>query len=298
MATTAIFVLGMHRSGTSATAATLGLLGAHLGGHLIPPRPDNPKGFFEDSRCVNTNIKLLRNFGTDGTGGVALPVNWKEHPEVQALRPRMKEILGALGRKQVYAIKDPRLSLTAELWFEVAASLGQEIKVVVAARHPLQVAKSLEKRDNLARFRAYLSWLLHTIQAVRLAGSYPHAYLAFEDLQTQTDECVARLVKLVARPQRFFVDEQRRAAIEEFLDPSLVNSRDTVDEDFPDLGRELSTLYEALSKGDEVAFKRCLQQGSLLMYTKMTALYRAHLAAISKLPGAAAPEDARSAVGT
>jgi hypothetical protein len=38
---TAILVLGMHRSGTSAIARLLNLRGADLGRNLLPPKHDN-----------------------------------------------------------------------------------------------------------------------------------------------------------------------------------------------------------------------------------------------------------------
>ncbi|MBV5267025.1 MAG: hypothetical protein JZU67_00575, partial [Burkholderiaceae bacterium] len=44
-----IFVLGMHRSGTSAITRGLQVLGVSLGENLLPPvLLDNPKGYFED----------------------------------------------------------------------------------------------------------------------------------------------------------------------------------------------------------------------------------------------------------
>ena len=43
----AIIVLGMHRSGTSALAGVLGLLGARLPARQLPANFANPKGYFE-----------------------------------------------------------------------------------------------------------------------------------------------------------------------------------------------------------------------------------------------------------
>ena len=44
-----VLVLGMHRSGTSALARGLRVLGIALGDDLLPAHPCNPKGFFEDA---------------------------------------------------------------------------------------------------------------------------------------------------------------------------------------------------------------------------------------------------------
>ena len=59
-----IVVLGMHRSGTSAIARSLELLGVGLGDNLHPAGFDNPKGFWEDRACLEINEELLRYFGS------------------------------------------------------------------------------------------------------------------------------------------------------------------------------------------------------------------------------------------
>src|SRR5579875_2534107 len=138
--TTGLFVLGMHRSGTSALTASLGMMGANLGNHLLPGREDNKKGFFEDVRCVSLNIQILRAFNTTGYGGVALPADWHTAPAVVKGMQRARNILADLGREPVYALKDPRLSLLGTMWFTAAQELGHDVKCIVAVRHPLQVA--------------------------------------------------------------------------------------------------------------------------------------------------------------
>ena len=60
-----VFVLGMHRSGTSAVARAVSLLGFSLGDQadLIPPGPDNPRGFWESKSLVVLNDELLSALG-------------------------------------------------------------------------------------------------------------------------------------------------------------------------------------------------------------------------------------------
>ena len=59
MASTAILVLGMHRSGTSALTAALHGLGASLGGELVAANHDNPGGYFENAAAVTAHETLL-----------------------------------------------------------------------------------------------------------------------------------------------------------------------------------------------------------------------------------------------
>ncbi|MGH6682236.1 MAG: hypothetical protein ACREDL_25615, partial [Bradyrhizobium sp.] len=53
--TAAIFVLGMHRSGTSSLAGTLVQLGGNAPRHLLSPQPNNERGFWESEVIVALN---------------------------------------------------------------------------------------------------------------------------------------------------------------------------------------------------------------------------------------------------
>ncbi len=62
---TGVFVLGMHRSGTSATTRAINLLGVPLAANdeLASPSPNNPTGFWEVTRLTDFNNKLLYELG-------------------------------------------------------------------------------------------------------------------------------------------------------------------------------------------------------------------------------------------
>ena len=59
----AILVLGMHRSGTSAVAGALRLLGATPPKHVLPAAPDNPSGFWEAMSILGANDWILSKGG-------------------------------------------------------------------------------------------------------------------------------------------------------------------------------------------------------------------------------------------
>ena len=54
-----IFVLGMHRSGTSAFMGTLSLLGVGLGLKLMKPNKYNPTGYFENEKIYKLNEQMI-----------------------------------------------------------------------------------------------------------------------------------------------------------------------------------------------------------------------------------------------
>ena len=63
---TAILVLGMHRSGTSAATGWLKTLGVNLGPYLMAEYPTQPKGYFEHAEIVGIHDELLALFGRHG----------------------------------------------------------------------------------------------------------------------------------------------------------------------------------------------------------------------------------------
>ncbi|MEH6581990.1 MAG: hypothetical protein V7754_08645 [Halioglobus sp.] len=146
-----LFVVGMHRSGTSALCAALQASGASFGSDLLDPMSDvNDEGFWEDSELVAINEALLE----------ALAVNWYSvssdltatdwAAEVFSdLRVRAKALLErGFGDGALQAIKDPRLCVTLPFWRAICDEIGVETKVLVISRAPLEIARSLEKRDG------------------------------------------------------------------------------------------------------------------------------------------------------
>ena len=81
----AVLVLGMHRSGTSALARGLQMLGVYLGNNFLSPQPDNPTGYWEDKNICELNERLLTAFGLKWEDVTLIDDSrWRE-PEVEAL---------------------------------------------------------------------------------------------------------------------------------------------------------------------------------------------------------------------
>ena len=59
-----VLVLGMHRSGTSALSHAVHLLGAGAPATLMPPGPDNPRGFWESAVVASLNDEILAAGGS------------------------------------------------------------------------------------------------------------------------------------------------------------------------------------------------------------------------------------------
>ena len=173
-----LFVLGMHRSGTSVVTGALGLAGYAHGREMMAPAEDNERGFFEVRRIVNLNdrmldavgmqwdkLKSLRDFKT-GTP-VELteylkPIFWKE------IENAWDAEFGA-ARSHV-VVKDPRFCLLSPLWEDAAKDAGFLPKKIVVQRSPEDVARSLAARNATDLSQAFELWLRYNLGALSYAG--------------------------------------------------------------------------------------------------------------------------------
>ena len=200
-----IIVIGGHRSGTSATAAAVRMLGLQLG-HILDshdePRPlqrfhekylqgvgaawHDPAPFLAEINTSAGRLKCFRSIFEAASGRFAQTFDYRRSPVGLWL-------LSKIRRGKPWGWKEPRTTLFASVWLE----LFPEARVLHIVRHPLHAGLSIQRRE--LRFRAAgntPNGSLHDIQTcVRLALIYAEAGAAagkhashykrvkFEDLQ-------------------------------------------------------------------------------------------------------------------
>lgn len=222
-----LLVLGMHRSGTSALAGTFSQLGLRLGDELMPATADaNPKGYFEHVRVVQAHDRLLAAFGMDWADPRPLPESWMRHPATLQARAELEELLSRLlAEGGTVVVKDPRLCRFVPLWRELLGSLGVQAHFAFIARHPVEVAASLRRRDGMSEYRAGLLSLAHQLEAEQATRGASRLFMTYEDLIADWRGQVARC------RQAFGVDVVPEggtdAAVDCFLDAQLRNHRAT-----------------------------------------------------------------------
>ena len=92
-----VFVVGMHRSGTSAVAAALESFGFGVGapGELMAPDAANPSGYFELQAIADLNDDLLVHWGGKWDSPPRLPEGWQNDPEMAAFVRRIMHTMKA-----------------------------------------------------------------------------------------------------------------------------------------------------------------------------------------------------------
>lgn len=191
----ALVVVGMHRSGTSATAGALGLLGAALPKVLMPPaRGTNDLGFFEPLRIVEIHDELLATAGSSWHDTSPLPAAWFRSPAARVFSERLKTAyLEEYGDAPLTVLKDPRVCRFLPMWREILLSLNVTPLFVMPFRHPTEVAMSLARRDGFSPDKSYILWLQHVLLAEHGSRGGARAFLAYEEMLADPRGALIRL---------------------------------------------------------------------------------------------------------
>lgn len=182
---TCILILGMHRSGTSATAGCLDLYGYKLGKQIVPPGEPNEKGYFENNSINYFNECLLELLNARWYDTLHLPDSWWKDDRIKPMQSKLAKVLiDEFDSEGDLLIKDPRISVLLPFYLDVFKELNIIPKVIINFRNPFEVAASLKKRDNLSTSRSLLLWMDANIKAEFYSRLLPRLFLDYNSLLT------------------------------------------------------------------------------------------------------------------
>ncbi|MBD3843552.1 MAG: sulfotransferase domain-containing protein, partial [Campylobacterales bacterium] len=190
---TAIFILGMHRSGTSALGGTLDLMGLEFGSDLMAANEDNPKGYFENNFVYKLNEKILKE-SSSAWDDYRFDASMIDKTKKELYKKEAKEIIENEFRYATnFAIKDPRICLLFPFWEEVCRELDIAVKIIIPYRNPIEVAASLKKRNKFSYEKSLILWSKHFLSAEYLTRKYERIFTSFDELITDTENVVKLL---------------------------------------------------------------------------------------------------------
>ena len=174
----AVLVLGMHRSGTSSVAGALVALGGAAPHHLLPPQPDNERGFWESSVLAALDDEILTAGGSHWRDWRAFDPGQIDLDAAVALHARAKAALASeFNEGDLPIIKEPRMCRLMRFWAPVFEEAHWCVRAVLPLRSPLEVARSLNRRDGINVSWGCLLWLRHVLDAEAETRAMPRAVL-------------------------------------------------------------------------------------------------------------------------
>jgi hypothetical protein len=187
-----VFVLGMHRSGTSAVTRLISLLGLHTppDADLVQPTAKNPKGYWESETLVAFNERLLWAIDCDIGCPVMLEPGWENDGRLEPLRAEARAVVDEIFPVAPWVWKDPRHCLAFAFWRSVL-----EVKpvVVLVNRNPLEItASALRLRSDQSKIYSLALWERYLRQALRQASGHPVLVTDYSDVLASPLEWCAR----------------------------------------------------------------------------------------------------------
>ena len=180
----AIFVAGMHRSGTSATAHAIAALGLKLPESPMGSALGNERGHWGESALIyELQRELLAEAGSSWDDVLPFPPSWLSSPAGAEWVPRMADaVRSEFTGDEPFVFKDPRICRQVPFWLAVCEELGVQPAFVVPLRNPLEVASSLARRDGFELAKGLLLWLRHNLDVERDTRGIPRAFITYEGL--------------------------------------------------------------------------------------------------------------------
>jgi Sulfotransferase family len=175
-----IVVLGMHRSGTSATTALINSLGAFVGSdeELTGASSENPRGFFERRDLRRVCDALLHSAGADWWKIADFDIARVPQEVVVEKGAEIERILANLDKHGTWVMKEPRLCLLLPFFRRYL----QRPVAVFVVRNPLEVAKSLRHRNGFPRKVGLALWEAYCVMALRWSADLPRMVVHYRDL--------------------------------------------------------------------------------------------------------------------
>jgi GT2 family glycosyltransferase len=208
-----VFVLGMHRSGTSAVTRLVNLLGVPICHEedLIPATTHNPRGHWESDTLVRVNDNLLSELGRAWWCPPRLGTVWNS--DVSEAREQFR----AVHPSHQWVWKDPRTCITLPFWL---SALPERPVAILTVRNPLEIAASLETRNDFPTHASLALWERYMHHVLTAIAGLPTATVRFEDLIIAPVQTAERLQAFLSR-HGIVARLPGTDEIVDFIDPQL-----------------------------------------------------------------------------
>lgn len=185
-----VIVLGMHRSGTSIVAGIINKLHVNMGKKLLGKSWTNPYGHFEDEDFMKLNVRILQSSGGSWDNP---PVQNDICAQKSKFEVEIKDLVRTKNRNHFWGWKDPRTSLTMELYMPYL----RKPHFIVVHRSEQCIVDSLQRRNKITEESAGELIKIYQSRIKALLDQYsdiPTLHISYEDLTNNPEMILGRIV--------------------------------------------------------------------------------------------------------
>ncbi|MEL6687591.1 MAG: glycosyltransferase, partial [Pseudomonadota bacterium] len=188
---TCLVIFGMHRSGTSLLAKLCNFAGAALPESIIGASDSNQSGHWEPRRMAEYNDEVLEELGQ----------SWDDFRDIDMSPKQERRYVDQLKflirddykDEPLIVLKEPRASRFVGPTLQALTELGYRICPVHAVRHPIEVARSLESRDEISDRFSGLYWLRYVLEVELGLADQPHKIVTYSDVLAEPEATIRGL---------------------------------------------------------------------------------------------------------
>jgi hypothetical protein len=215
----------MHRSGTSALARGLQMLGVYLGNDFLSPRPDNPTGYWEDRNIYEINERVLAIFGLKWEDvGLIDDARWHEHALEPLLAEAAQYLTSQFVSHRLWGFKDPRTLRLLPFWRSVLHRLEVNECYLLVIRNPRSVANSLMRRHGMDAVTAHLLWLVYVVPNLSLIADRQFIVTDYDLVMSDPRQEIERIARGLNIPLNDLSKAGTDQFARHFLDANLRHS--------------------------------------------------------------------------
>ena len=224
----ALFVLGMHRSGTSAITGALRHSGVWVGEEteLTDANVENPLGFWERRDIRDLCDQMLHSAGADWWKIANFEPNAIPRVILAEQRRKFEKIVSELDKYQAWVLKEPRLCLLLPI---LRHYVNNPVCIHIY-RNPLEVARSLQTRNGFSISAGLALWEVYNLHALKASEGLPRISLSYESIMQHPVETLNALVKELDGLGGEHPIKPDSGLIERFINLDLYHQRATDEE--------------------------------------------------------------------
>jgi glycosyltransferase involved in cell wall biosynthesis len=257
-------------------------MGAAVADDLLPGLPsDNTSGFWESRDIYNLHNQLFETLGVDWFNISNEVIDPTDSEAIASFQSGILSVIkNEFTKSPLIVLKDPRICILAKYWINTIREYGAQPVAVIPVRNPLEVAASLNQRNNIDIQYALFLWLRHFIDAERFSRDLPRSFCSFSELLNDWKSTIEKITAdthilwpndipdVTSEVNRFLSSDAKHqnTSEQQFFDneniPKILKSSYNLamqlvtSGDSPDIRRQLDAIYTTVLTIDDLVARR------------------------------------------
>jgi len=150
---------------------------------MMLPGPDNPEGFWERLDIFDLHTRFLKRLHRTWDMISPLPRGWYDLDEAIAMETELIDLVRKdFSGHALWMWKDPLTCHFLSLWKKALKNLGIDLQCIFTVRSPLDVARSLKKRNGFSYDKSFRLWFSYNLEILSGISDVQTVFISYDSL--------------------------------------------------------------------------------------------------------------------